>query len=239
MKSKKAWLIWALFSILLTSCEEIHGYITFEKNGSGVLSLKVVYPEGSNVKSVEKCREYLPNGQWDDVSYEGSSSVSNPSSGDQCTFTYSFNDLGQVDKQYRALGIKLDRLSIDDNQFTYQAVDKTCVKDFDPKVTKSVTWSVKPPGTVTSHNADKVIGDTLTWNMLGFDCYDISAVSSLTKPTDQATDDKGSAASSKSPDDKTESQPLDESVVTWTTVGASIATMIATAIAYKEFKKKK
>lgn len=230
MNSKKAWLIWVLFLTLLTGCEEIHGSITFEKNGSGVLSLTIVYPEGSSVKSVEKCREYSPSGQWDNVLYEGSSSVNNPSGRDQCIFTNSFNDLDEVDKQYKALGIKLDKLSIDDNNFTYQAVNKTCVQDFDPKVTKSVTWSVKPPGTISSHNAEKVIGDRLTWSLSGGDCYDISVVSTLTQ----------SAESSKSsPSEKPENQPLDTTITTWTTIGASIATIIATAIAYKEYKKKK
>jgi len=51
--------------MVLTGCEEIHFYTTFEKNGSGVFSLVVVYPESSKTDEsskmdVEKCREYGP-----------------------------------------------------------------------------------------------------------------------------------------------------------------------------------
>lgn len=194
--------------------------------------------------------KYGPKVEWHNVSHEGSSALNNLSGRDQCTYTYSFNDLDQVDKLYKALGFKLDRLSIDDNYFTYKSVDKTCAKDFDPNVTKSATWSVKPPGTISSHNAEKVIGDKLTWNLSGSDCHNISVVSALTQPTDKATENKDSAETDKltddktipnksSPSEKTEIQPLDASIVTWTTVGASIATIVATAIAYKESKKKK
>lgn len=249
MNSKKAWLIWLLLLALLTSCEEVHGHFTFERNGSGVLSLKVMYPKGSKVKDIKGCREYLNQIQWNDISYEGLSSMNNPSGGDQCTYIYSFNDLDEVEKLHKALGLNLEILSIDDNYFTYKSVDKACVKDFDPKYTKSVTWSVKPPGNISSHNAEKVIGEKLTWNLSGLDCYNVSVVSSLTQPTDKATATKDSVATDKSPNgettpsksssgEKTESQPLDASIVTWTTIGASIATIIATAIAYKESKKK-
>jgi hypothetical protein len=65
MNSRKTWLIWSLLLMVLTGCEEIHFYTTFEKNGSGVFSLVVVYPESSKTDEsskmdVEKCREYGP-----------------------------------------------------------------------------------------------------------------------------------------------------------------------------------
>jgi len=245
MNSKKAWLIWSLFLMLLTGCEEFHVDTTFEKNGSGVLRLVVVYSESSKM-DVEQCRkvgrEYGPKVQWHNVSHEGSSSVNNPSGRDQCTYTYSFNDLDEADNLHKALGFKLDRLSIDNNYFTYKATNRACVNDFDPKVLKSVTWSVKPPKTISSYNAEKVIGDNLIWNLSGSDCYDISVVSALVQPADEATVNKDllvTEPSKSSPGEKTENQPFDATIVTWTTVGASIATIIATAIAYKESKKKK
>jgi hypothetical protein len=231
MSSKKAWLIWSLLLMLLTSCEEIHSYITFEKNGSGVFSLKIVYPQSGKVKDVEACRQSFNSIQWNNILYEGSSSINNPSGGDQCTYVYSFNDLEEVEKLHKVLNIKLNQLKIDDNYFTYKAIDKTCANSFDPKVTKSVTWSIKLPGNISSHNAEKVIGDKLTWNLSGSDCYDISAVSALNQ--------SGSDKTISAPSEKTESLPLDGSILIWITIGASIVAIIAIAIAYKESQKKK
>lgn len=254
MNSKKALLKWSVLLMLLTSCfDEGHGYFTFKKNGSGVLNLEVLFPESSEVKDIKDCREALSSIDWNNISYEGSSSINNPSGGDQCRYIYSYNDLDEAEKLHKALlGFKLERLSIDDNYFTYKALDKTCVDDFVRKHTKSVTWSIKPPGNIRSHNAEKVIGDKLTWNLSGFDCYDISVVSALTQPADETTANKDlvvtepknkdsvvTEPNTSSPSEKTESEPVDATIVTWTTIGASIATIIATAIAYKESRKKK
>jgi len=258
MNSKKVWAIWSIFLILLTGCEEIHGVISFEKNGSGILSLKIVYPESSKI-DVETCRKSLTSIEWTNVSHERIRSMNNPSGSDQCAYTYSFNDLDEVEKLYRGLGLKLNRLTINTDEFTYKATDNTCVKDFDPNLTKSVTWSVKPPGNIRLHNADKVIGDKLTWNISGFDCYDRSVVSGIVSPlervpesqatqspenkvsTDKSLNDKA-IPTTNLPSEKTENQPLDASVALWTTVGASVATMIATIVAYityRDSKKKK
>jgi len=231
MNSKKAWLVWLALLVLLTSCvEEIHGYFTFEKNGSGVLNLEVVYPESSGVKDIEGCSKNLTQIQWDSILYEGLSSINNPSGMDQCRYIYSFNNLYEVEKLHKALGLKLEKLSIDDNYFIYKAFNRTCDNDVG-QLAKSVTLSIKPPGNVSSHNAEKVIGNKLTWNLSGgVDCYDISVVSALTQPTEP---------SKSLQSEKTGDLPLDSTITTWTTIGASLATIIGTAIAYKQYKKKK
>lgn len=240
MNSKKALLIWSVLLMLLTSCYEGHGYFTFEKNGSGVLNLEIVFPESLKAEDIEGCREAFTSIKWDNISYEDGSSINNSSGGDQCRYIYSFNDLDEVARLHKALNLKLERLRINNNYFIYKALDKTCVDDFDPNYTKSVTWSIKPPGNIKSHNAEKVIGDKLTWNLSGSDCYDISVVSVLTQPAEETTADSVvTEPNTSSPSEKTESQPLDATIVTWTTIGASIATIIATAIAYKESRKKK
>jgi hypothetical protein len=216
--------------MLLVGCKEVHGYFTFEKNGSGALSLKVLYPESSKIKDIKGCREYFTQISWNDVLYEGSSSINNPSGGDQCTYNYSFNDLDEVEKLHQALSLKLETVSINNDQFTYKALDKTCANDFDPKYTESVTWSVKPPGNIVSHNADKVIGDKLTWNLSGSDCYDVYIISSLTQPADKIT-----ALNKSSPSEKTDNQSLDSSIGLWTIIGGFAATMITTVIAYTTY----
>ena len=237
MNSRKFWLMWAVLLTLLTGCvEEFHGEVSFEKNGSGVLSLKVMHSKDSKAKNIESCRQYFTGIKWKDISYKDLSSINNLA-GDQCTYIYSFNDLDEVESVHKTLGFKLGRLTIDENNFTYKAANKTCTDDFDPKVVKSATWSVRPPGTISSHNAEKIIGDKLTWTLSGSDCYNISAMSTLTQPPEKVTENP--TLSKVSPSEKTESQPFDTSIVTWTTVGASLATIIATAIAYKESKKKK
>jgi len=258
MNSKKTWAIWAVFLILLTGCKEIHGVISFKKNGSGILSLKIVYPESLEIKDVEGCRKSLSSIEWNNVSYEGFHSMNNPSGGDQCTYTYSFNDLDEVEKLHEVLGLKLNKLSINNDEFKYESTDNTCADDFDPNLTKSATWSVKPPGDISSHNADKVIGNKLTWNISGFDCYSISVASVVASPlervpeipvtqlpdntasTDQSPNDV--ISSTNSPNERNEKQSLDQSVALWTAVGASVATIIATVIAYvtyRDSKKKK
>ncbi|WP_293154309.1 MULTISPECIES: hypothetical protein [unclassified Microcoleus] len=188
MNSKKIWAIWTVFLILLTGCEEIHGVISFKKNGSGTLSLRIVNSESPNESSqvnVETCRKLLTSIAWDNVSHERIRSTNNSSGSDQCAYTYSFNDLDEVEKLYKGLGLKLNRLTINNDEFTYKSTDKTCVNDFDLKFTKSVTWSIEPPGNIKLHNADKVIGDKLIWNISGSDCYDISVVSGIASPLER------------------------------------------------------
>lgn len=224
----------AVFSMLLTSCKEIHGTISFEKDSSGVLSLRIVYPESLAIKNIKDCRKYLTTIKWNDYLYEGLPSINNPSGGDQCTYSYSFNDLDEVEKLHRGLNLKLDRLSIDDDRFIYKANDKTCINNPVDFETKSITWTVKPPGNKNTHNAAKIIGDKLTWNISGLDCYNLSVESLI---NNKSLDDKIVANTSTS-SEKSEKQPLDL-IGVWTTIGASIATMIAAIIAYTESKKKK
>jgi hypothetical protein len=45
---KNRWSLWAVFLILLTGCKEMHGVISFEKNGSGIFNLKIVYARGQD-----------------------------------------------------------------------------------------------------------------------------------------------------------------------------------------------
>jgi hypothetical protein len=165
--------------------------------------------------------------------YEGSPSINNPSGGDQCTYVYSFNSLDEVEKLHKVLNVKLDRLSIDDNSFIYKSHDKACANNLGDYTPKSITWSIKTPGGETIHNATKIIGDKLTWNIPGLDCYNISVESTIAKKVPEV---KLSPTS-----EKNDNQPID-SISSLTTTGASVATIIATIVAYFayiESKKKK
>lgn len=257
MNSKKIWPMWAVSLILLAGCEEIHGAISFEKNGSGILSLKITYPETSKM-DVKGCRSFLTNVKWNKVSYERIPSKYNIGGNDQCIYVYSFNDLDEVEELHKGLGVKLDKFIINNDEFIYKSTDKKCVNNF-AEATKVATWSVKPPGGIRLHNADKVVGDKLTWNISGLDCYDISVMSGIASPlerlsepqstqspenklsTDKSLNDKA-LPSTNSPGEKSEKQSLDALIALWTTVGASIATIVATLIAcvtYRDSKKKK
>lgn len=193
----------------------------------------MLYPENLDVKNIATCREKLKTVQWHDYVYEGSPSINNPSGGDQCTYIYSFNSLDEVEKLHKVLNVKLDRLSIDDNSFIYKSHDKTCANNLGEYTPKSITWSVKTPEGKTIHNATKIIGDKLTWNILGLDCYNVSIESTITK---KLQDEKASSV-----DEKSDKQSID-SMSLWTTIGSSVATIIATIVAYLtyiESKKKR
>ena len=218
--------------MLLTSCiKEVHGYFHFNKNGSGVLNFKVLYLESSKVKDTKGCREYFKTISWNDVAYENSISMDNPRGGNQCTYLYSFNNLDEVEKLHKVLGLKIETLGVNDNRFTYKVMDKTCIQYFNRSSIESVTLSVKPPGGIISHNAEKVIGDTFTWNLSGSDCYDISIVSSVAQPADKITTLNRSSTS-----EKTDNQSLESSIGLWTIIGGFAAMMIATVIAYTTHK---
>jgi hypothetical protein len=255
MNSKKIWVMWATSLILLTGCEEIHGAISFKKNGSGILNLRIVHPEDSKV-DVETCRKLITDIEWSNVSHEKVPGIVSPGK-DQCVYTYSFNDLDEVEKLYKRLGLKLDRLIINSDEFTYKSTNNECVNDVNPtKSTKLATWSVTPPGNIRLHNADKIIGDKLTWNISGLDCYDISVVSGVApslerlpepqktqSPESKSLDDKPlndkTVPSTNSPSEKPEKQSLDSTVALWTAVGASVATILATFIAYMTYRDSK
>ena len=286
MSFRKSSLIWMVLPIFLTSCEEIHGTIAFKKNGSGTVNLEIIYAENLKVKNVDSCREYMSNIKWNDIAYNSESSLNNPSGSDQCIYTYYFNDLIEVEKLHKGLNLNLQKLSISNNYFVYEANNQACVKDLDPDAFKSVTWSVESPGNISSHNAEKIIGNKLTWNISGFDCYTIlvksvlrqseevkgkadSVVTSdlpehkdrVTPSTSPSSDklnqpedvkaDTDSVVTSDLPEDKDRVTPSTlpssdkakketlDSVVLWTTISASIATIIGTVIAYMTYKDSK
>lgn len=244
---KKVRYIGLIFSLLLIGCDENHLFSTFEEDGSGFIKLEVVnYPDGefSDYESIEDCSvdfNELIGTQPDDVAYVSQSSALGQQKGDRCIYTFEFDNLEEAERLHAAFNLELDQLYFRNDTFTYQASSDDCEGNEDSD--DADTWNLKLPGEVSSHNADKIIGQQLTWNLTS-NCYDIYAESTLAQPESesavtesQINDDEPSGDESDNEGSLAE-QPSENSAVMWAIIGAMIPTLIG-IIAYLKSSKTK
>jgi hypothetical protein len=244
MNSKRIRFIWAAFLIPLAGCKEINGTISFKENESGILKIEVVYPKDSKA-NIDTCSQYFKEIKWNNIIHD---------EGNQCIYIYYFSNFEDVGKIHKSLNINLYKLTKNKEHFTYKANNESCIKKQDEsKYAIPITWSLKPPGNVVSHNADKIIGNTLTWNISTLDCYNVFVESDFSQPEEKLISKKSSVPTENLSDNKKTANTNtniinypgtrdDEKPPDWTAISASIATIIATVIAYftyRESKKKK
>lgn len=271
MKIRKSWCQWMILLFLLTGCLDIDIATKFEEDGSGTFSIKAAPVETDNeyvnMDDIDGCIESIAElpVEWSDISYREAGSLDNPNSNGTCVYTYQFSDLGEAEKVYKSVGMEIQDLYIDERTFFFKISNRDCKESgFDDPSDGSIDLSVELPGRVNSHNADRFVGEKLTWKLLRPDCFDAIAESKLsfvedgpveeqrpseTLPNLETTQPNLAHVPESSPvTEENETSSFDEfgkdegplnAVVIWTTIGASVATMIGTLIAYTESKRNK
>lgn len=247
---------WIAFLLLLSGC--VDGEITtkFLKDGSGTVVLKFAPLESSEgtMTSVSDCVEMLDNdaNTWDKISISEAGSLGNPNSKAACVYTYQFDELTEVKYLYDKIGLlDIEKLYLDEDNFYLTASIADCTPSASDSE-GSIFLSLELPGQITSNNADKVIGNRLTWDLDSIGCSQVVAESKLQlaepksavedepiKPTptsDISIENPPSIAPVEA--DQPKKEGVVNSVVIWTTIGASVATIIATVIAFSESRKR-
>lgn len=251
MTMKSIRYVGLIFSLLLVGCDELHFFTTFEEDGSGFIDLEVVnYPDGefSDYESIEDCSaDFDELGvQPDNIAYESyASSAIGQQNGARCIYTFEFDDLEEAARLHTAFELNLDQLYFHNDAFTYQASSDDCDGSADSD--DNATWNLRLPGEINSHNADKVIGDQLTWNVSS-DCYDIFAESTLVQPSalvqpEQESRVNDSPISEEAPSEDesaNEGSPAQEGSLdsaVWIMLGASMPILIGGIVAYVNSRK--
>lgn len=252
-----------LLLFLLTGCfEEVYITSSFKENGSGTFVFESVgatsYSEDSieEISGIEDCNFASSDDEqesvlkWNSVNYFEPNTRNNPSSGGRCVYVYEFSSLEELAFVYEEVfEIRIRELSIDDSSFRHNIYQEQC--ESEPLIEK-VNFTMEFPGEKISHNADRILGNSLTWNVEGISCYEIIAQYKI--PETENSDNEvmseldESAEILKQPsttteldetDIATEESGVDSALLLWTTIGASIATIFATIFAFIELVKKK
>lgn len=230
-----------------------------EPDESGVLVLKIgpVDPDDPYVElnNLEECSSIDVPVQWSDITFKPAGSPGNPNKNRACIFTARFNDLVELDYVYSNIFSQAQNLYIDDDIFHFKLSDLTCEDSTSlEKNDASLDVTVELPGRIRSHNADKQIGRQLTWNIPKIDCFEAIAQSELTpivEPVPETLEDDVAiepipveteiVEPAPAPNEPKKESAAIDSVNLWTTIGASVATILGTAIAfaaYTDSKKK-
>lgn len=248
MNTRNKCYVLLLTSVLITSCDEMHVLTSFNDNESGSFKLDILYDEdksfddmGSTPSTCLKSLEEI----WESsaLSQNVIVSVENRKNRSWCVYSYQFQDLTELVAYYTSLNINIENLTTTANTFTYQIPPQACepLSDETNQDPNDFTWSIKVPGEISEHNANKVIGNTLTWIGRSLECDGAFAKANLSQPSEPVVTEElpenlvipqETAIESQVPE-----QPL-SMVVVLTTIGASIATIVATIIAYLELRKK-
>lgn len=250
--------LWILILLFLSSCVEAEILHSFRSDGSGTVEIKVAPSDATDDSpdSYEDCVEAFteenPN-LWDEIGFLEAGTPGNPNSNDTCVLGKRFDSLGEAEDFYTDSDLlDIQSLYIDNRFFYFKAYDSDCVSEPSEDETGTLLFTLELPGRITSHNADKVIGKQLTWDLLRIGCSSILAESVLevpiTRPPEEAptplpsTTSAGTQQDNSSPVSvpvETSSEEEENQILLWTTIGASVATIIGTVIAYTESRKKK
>ncbi len=175
-KSKLLLLLLVLASLALSACT-IQISTAFNPDGSGEWrtemgisdeEAQLLTGSGTASSTEQFCNDMLTGGELP----EGvTDSFEEREDGDWCVFTRPFANLEELRALYiENGGVIINRLEIVDGSLFYDVtMDMGSSEDFqsisDMGVEINMTWALTLPGTITSHNATSVDGNTLTWNL--------------------------------------------------------------------------
>ncbi len=223
----------------------------FDEDGSGVFSFQRDFFLNSDAfpTDAQFCDTAVsPDINWSTIDQGPLRKIEGQTVG-SCTLIYEFDNLEELSALQQTLEVSFNQLTISNGLFTYKTSKQICSNVNDDTV---VNWSVTPPGTIRSEsrNVSSVTADTVSWILNSNSCGEMVVLSRLTveeppapSPLPEDFQDP-TPVPSLPPPAPTPEPPLPVDIVNgWTTVVLSlttiIATVITTALALAEYKKRK
>jgi hypothetical protein len=173
-----------LVLVLLAGCT-IEYRTAVEKDGSGQMSVAMGFTaqeagdmaELSGGSATDLCQQ-----MWAESSseYPANAVTREEQRGDEtyCVIEFTYANLQELRTDYETMGITVNRLEIVDERFYYDvSIDMGESESLGFAV--NMTWIVTMPGSVGTHNATSVSGQTLTWNLVPGQVNSMRAESSL------------------------------------------------------------
>lgn len=154
-------------ALILAGCK-FQSTTTIQPGGAGDLRTEV----GFSAQERANMEKQNPSSAKDfcnaQASRPGNITVTEEKRGDEtwCVTTASFRNLDQLRRLYlQREGIQIDRLEINGGTFYYDISIDTSSRDSNFSGFTSTTWILVLPDKPVTHNADRVDGNTLTWNV--------------------------------------------------------------------------
>ena len=143
---------------------EMQAITTIESSGSGELQVGIGFSaeERANMEKQSSNSQDFCNTAQEIKNVK----VTEEQRGDEtwCITTTQFKDLDELRSLYaQREGIKINRLEVSDGKLYYNMDLDTLSEDSSFSALTDITWTLVLPGTLISHNADQVDGNTLTW----------------------------------------------------------------------------
>ncbi|MGD1866196.1 MAG: hypothetical protein ACFB0D_16730 [Phormidesmis sp.] len=214
------------------STVEVSTVFEEEGNGSFTLELSQSPPSDEPSKDNSFCDVNLGEGlEWRTVKYKELRSSEEETTTDRCTYEFDFNTLEDARKLYQSLEIPLSELTINNNVFVYRISDQVC-----SNLTEEVNfrWFVETPGEIRakSWNFYEIGANHIAWDLTSRKCGEMFVDSRIA--TNEPSPNQNQRQSSRS------SKPSPFDLINgWTTIGASIATIVGTLLAIAEYRKRK
>ena len=174
MKNQKFLIAAILLAGMLFSACTIRINTEVQADGSGTTSTEIGFTdeEVALLSEIDETPATFCDAADDEEGFPQSATqrIENREDGTYCVIEVPFNSLSELRDFYAdGEGIVVNRLEFVDDVFYYDMmVDMTMedAADFEGAgVDFEFNWSVTMPGEVQSHNADRVEGSTLTWDL--------------------------------------------------------------------------
>jgi hypothetical protein len=185
MNLKKYLPVFLLLAALLLSGCKFQAVTRIGPGGSGELRTEV----GFSAQERENLENQSEGDTADFCNTAGAAqgtTVTEEQRGDEtwCVTSMSFSNLEELSQFYsQKQGLRVNRLEVADGTLHYDIDIDTASESSSFSAFESITWTVVLPDVPTSHNADQVQGNTLTWSLpRGNSAVNLQAESEASQP---------------------------------------------------------
>ena len=154
----------ALVALLLAGCHKMQASTKIEPDGSGELQVGIGFSaeERANIEKQNDSSQDFCNTSQANTKVKVTEELRDDET--WCITTTPFKNLEDLRNLYeQRAGIRINRLEISDGKLYYDVDIDTLSEESGFSTLTDISWSVALPGTPTSHNADQVDQNTLTW----------------------------------------------------------------------------